>query len=161
MQTEMRLAELGIELPEAPVFTAEHITRWREPFVAVDRLVFLGGNSGRINGELKYVGKVGREVSLEQGYEMARRAALNHLAILKAALGDLDRIARVVRVAGYINVDPEFTEMPKVLNGESDLLVDVLGERGKHTRLATGVASMPGNAPLEIELLVEIDQALT
>ena len=106
---------------------------------AVDNLLFVGGNVGRLNAEpLAYTGKVGGEVMLEQAYEMARRCALNHLAAIKAALGDLDRVERVVKVTGYVNAAPGFNEMPKVINGESDLLVELLGEQGRHARAARG-----------------------
>jgi len=100
-------------------------------------LLLVGGNVGRLNAEpLAYTGKVGGDVTLEQAYEMARRCALNHLAAIKAAPGDLDRVERVVKVTGYVNAAPGFNEMPKVINGESDLLVELWGEQGRHARAA-------------------------
>ncbi len=122
----------------------------------VGNLLFVGGNIGRIDGELKYRGKVGAGVTLEQAYEAARNCALNHLAILKAALGDLDRVERVVKVLGYVNAAPDFIDMPRVINGESDLLVQLWGERGQHARAAVGVASLSQNAPVETEVTVQV-----
>src|SRR6185312_8740609 len=131
MEIENRLKELGYELPNPPVPAANYIG-----CVRVGNLLFIGGNIGRINGALKYRGKVGAGVTIEQAYEAARNCALNHLATMKAALGDLDRVERIVKVLGYVNVAPDFIDMPKVINGESDLLVQVFGELGQHTRAA-------------------------
>ena len=151
MEIERKLKELGHELPNPPVPAANYIG-----YVRVGNLLFIGGNIGRINGALKYCGKVGAEVSPEQAYEAARNCALNHLATMKAALGDLDRVERIVKVLAYINVAPGFTDMPKVANGESDLLVQLWGERGRHTRAAVGVASLSRDAPVETEVTVQV-----
>lgn len=151
MEIEKRLNELGFELPTPPVPAANYIG-----CVRVGSLLFVGGNIGRIHGVLKYSGKVGDQVTLEQAYESARNCALNHLAIIKAALGDLDQVERIVKVLGYVNVAPGFDEMPKVVNGESDLLVQLWGERGQHSRAAVGVASLSRNAPVETEVIVQI-----
>jgi enamine deaminase RidA (YjgF/YER057c/UK114 family) len=151
MEIEERLKQLGFELPNPPVPAANYIG-----YVRVGNLLFIGGNIGRINGALKYRGKVGEAVTLEQAYEMARNCALNHLAIMKAALGDLDKVERIVKVLGYVNVAPGFTDMPKVVNGESDLLVQVFGERGRHTRAAVGVASLSQDSPVETEVTVQV-----
>jgi enamine deaminase RidA (YjgF/YER057c/UK114 family) len=121
-------------------------------------LLFIGGNIGRIDGVLKYRGKVGAEVTLDQAYEAARNCGLNHLAIMKAALGDLDKVERIVKVLGYVNVAPGFTDMPRVVNGESDLLVQLFGDRGTHTRAAIGVASLSQNAPVENEVIVQVKE---
>jgi enamine deaminase RidA (YjgF/YER057c/UK114 family) len=99
---------------------------------------------------------VGDTVTLEQAYEAARNCALNHLAIIKTALGDLDRVERIVKVLGYVNVAPGFTDMPKVINGESDLLVKLWGERGQHTRAAVGVSSLSRNSPVETEVTLQV-----
>ena len=96
------------------------------------------------------------EVTIEQAYEMARNCALNHLAKMKAALGDLDRVERIVKVIGYVNVAPGFVDVPKVINGESDLLVALWGERGEHTRAAIGVAALAADAPVEVEVTVQV-----
>lgn len=151
MEVERKLTAMGFALPNAPVPAANYIG-----CVRVGNLLFVGGNIGRINGQLKYSGKVGDRVTLEQAYEMARNCALNHLAIIKAALGDLDKVERIVKVLGYVNVAPGFTEMPKVVNGESDLLVQLWGERGQHARAAVGIASLSQEAPVETEVIVQI-----
>ena len=124
--------------------------------VQVGNILFVGGNTGTVNGKRKYLGKVGEAVTLEQAYEMAQFCGLNHLAFIKAALGDLDRVERVVKVTGYVNVAPGFKDMPKVINGESDLYVKLWGERGRHARAAIGVASLGGDAPVETEVIVQV-----
>lgn len=153
MQIEKKLTDLGLSLPDPPTPSANYIG-----YVRVGDLLFIGGNIGRINGELKYRGKVGATVTLQEAYDAARNCALNHLAIMKAALGDLDKVERIVKVLGYVNVTPEFTEMPKVVNGESDLLVELWGEAGRHTRAAVGVTSLSQNAPVETEVIVQVKQ---
>ncbi|HTF92518.1 MAG TPA: RidA family protein [Verrucomicrobiae bacterium] len=153
MEIETKLKELGLVLPNPPVPAANYIG-----YVRVGNLLFIGGNIGRINGVLKYRGKVGAGVTLEQAYDAARNCALNHLATMKAALGDLDRVERIVKVLGYVNVAPDFIDMPKVINGESDLLVQVFGERGQHTRAAVGVASLSQNSPVETEVTVQVKE---
>ena len=149
MEIEKRLKELGYDLPNPPVPAANYIG-----YVRVGNLLFIGGNIGRINGVIKHRGKVGDTVTLEQAYDAARNCALNHLAIMKAALGDLDKVERIVKVLGYVNVAPGFTDMPKVVNGESDLFVKLWGERGQHTRAAVGVASLSQDSPVETEVTV-------
>ena len=151
MEIEKKLKALGYELPNAPVPAANYIG-----YVRVGDLLYIGGNIGRIDGVLKYRGKVGAAVSLEQAYDAARNCALNHLAIMKAALGDLDKVERIVKVLGYVNVAPGFIDMPKVVNGESDLLVQLWGERGQHTRAAVGVASLSQDSPVETEVMVQV-----
>ncbi|HWP58362.1 MAG TPA: RidA family protein [Candidatus Acidoferrales bacterium] len=151
MEIEKKLNALGFEVPAVPEPAANYIG-----CVRVGNLLFVGGNTGRINGVRKHEGKVGEKVTLEQAYEMARNCALNHLAIIKAALGDLDRVERIVKVLGYVNVAPGFKDMPKVINGESDLLVALWGDRGRHARAAIGVASLGGDAPVETEVIVQV-----
>jgi enamine deaminase RidA (YjgF/YER057c/UK114 family) len=151
MEIEKKLKALGYDLPNPPVPAANYIG-----YVRAGSLLFIGGNIGRINGVLKYRGKVGDAVTLEQAYEMARNCALNHLAIMKAALGDLDKVERIVKVLGYVNVAPGFTDMPRVVNGESDLLVQLWGERGQHTRAAIGVAALSQDSPVENEITVQV-----
>jgi enamine deaminase RidA (YjgF/YER057c/UK114 family) len=151
VEIEKRLEELGLELPQPGQPAGTYIG-----CVQVDNLLFVGGNIGRINGVLKYSGKVGAEVTIEQAYEMARNVCLNHLTTMKRYLGDLDRVERIVKVVGYVNVADGFTDMPKVVNGESDLLVQLWGERGEHTRAAIGIASLGQNAPVECEVTVRI-----
>ena len=151
LDIENKLREMGLELPNPPVPAANYIG-----CVRVGNLLFVGGNIGRIDGQLKYSGKVGGEVTMEQAYEAARSCALNHLAIIKAAIGNLDKVERIVKVLGYVNVAPGFNDMPKVINGESDLLVQLWGEKGQHARAAVGVASLSREAPVETEVIVEI-----
>jgi enamine deaminase RidA (YjgF/YER057c/UK114 family) len=151
VEIEKKLRELGLELPNPSQPVGTYIG-----CVRVGTLLFVGGNIGRINGVLKYAGKVGEAVTLEQAYEMAQNCALNHLATIKAALGDLDQVERIVKVTGYVNVGSGFNDMPKVINGESDLLVKLWGDRGQHTRAAIGVASLGGDAPVETDVIVQI-----
>ena len=153
MEIENKLKALGYELPNPPTPAANYIG-----YVQVGNMLYIGGNIGRINGVIKYRGKVGAEVTLEQAYDAARNCALNHLATMKAALGDLDKVERIVKVLSYINVAPGFTELPKVANGESDLLVQLFGERGRHTRAAIGVASLSQDAPVENEVTVQVKE---
>ncbi|MBM2806464.1 MAG: hypothetical protein HW419_4357 [Deltaproteobacteria bacterium] len=153
MEIENKLKALGYELPNPPEPAANYIG-----YVRVGNLLYIGGNIGRINGVIKYRGKVGAEITLEQAYDAARNCALNHLAIMKAALGDLDKVERIVKVLGYVNVAPGFTDMPKVVNGESDLLVQLFGEHGRHTRAAIGVASLSQDAPVENEVTVQVKE---
>lgn len=154
MEIEKKLASLGLELPVPPIPAAHYI-----PYVKVGNILFVGGNIGRLNGQpLAYAGKVGDKVTLEQGYEMARNCALNHLAVIKSALGDLDRVERFVKLLGFVNVAPGFTKMPQVINGASDLFVELWDERGEHARAAVGVASLSNDAPVETEVIVQIKE---
>ena len=105
---------------------------------------------------MKYRGKVGDAVTLEQAYEAARNCALNHLATIKAALGDLDKVVRVVRLGGFINSAPDFLDGPKVLNGASDLMVTAFGDKGRHARTTVGVASLPSDAAVEVDAIFEV-----
>ena len=123
MEIEKKLATLGLELPAPPTPAAHYI-----PYVRVGNLLFVGGNTGRLNGRPHtFVGKVGDHVTLEQAYQMARHCALNHLAIIKSALGDLDRVERFVKMIGYVNAAPGFNRMPQVINGASDLFIELWG----------------------------------
>jgi enamine deaminase RidA (YjgF/YER057c/UK114 family) len=151
MDIEHRLQELGIELPPPPQPVGNYIGA-----VQAGDLVFLGGVSNRVRGVLKYQGKLGRDLTLEQGYDAARMAAINHLAILKDFLGDLDRVERIVKLVGHINCAPGFNKLPPVLNGASDLLVEVFGDRGRHSRLALGAAELNDDIPVETELIVQV-----
>ena len=118
----------------------------------VGNVLYLSGNIGRIDGKLKYTGLLGKDVTVEQGYEMARCCALNHLAMIKAAVGDLDRVEQLIRMTGWVASAPGFVDQPKVVNGASDLFVELLGRRGEHCRSALGVVGLAGNAPVETEL---------
>jgi len=147
MEIENKLRRLGYELPSPPNPVVTYVG-----YVQAGNVLYVGGNTGRINGVRKYSGKVGDTVTVEQAYEVARDCGLNHLAVIKAALGDLDRVERIIKLLSYVNVAPGFVDMAKVTNGESDLLVQLWGERGQHTRASIGVYSLGGNAPVEIEM---------
>jgi enamine deaminase RidA (YjgF/YER057c/UK114 family) len=151
MKIEARLAELGIELPPAPQPVGNYI-----PAVLVGNVLYLGGVSNRVRGVLKYQGKVGSDLTLEQAYDAARMCAINHLAVMKELLGDLDRVERMVKLVGHINCAPGFNQLPPVLNGASDLLVEVFGEHGRHARLALGASELSSDIPVETELTVQI-----
>ena len=149
---EARLMELGIELrtPGAPV--ANYVNA-----VQTGNLLFLAGK-GPNKPEGGYVtGKVGQDLTVEQGYEAARLTAISQLSVLKAELGNLNRVKRIVKVLGMVNCGPDFGNQPEVINGFSDLMVEVFGERGKHARAAVGMNSLPRNTSVEIEMIVEIE----
>lgn len=151
MQIEKRLTELGIELTELPKPIGSYV-----PCVQTGNLLFLSGVLPLRSGKLSRTGKVGAAVTLEHAQEDARQVAINALSMLKTHLGDLDRVKRCVKVNAFVASAPEFTDQPKVVNGCSDLLVDVFGEAGRHARAAVGVAVLPLDAPVEIDFIVEI-----
>ena len=127
------------------------------PGVLVGEVLFLSGTIGKIGSDLVYQGKLGAELTVEEGYKSARLCTLNHLAMAKAVLGDLDRIERVVRLVGYVNSAPGFKEAPWVVNGASDLLVDLLGEeRGRHARAALNINELTFDAPVETILTLQV-----
>ena len=148
---ERRLAELGLELPHQPVPVGNYL-----PAAQVGHLVFTSGQTARINGVRRYVGVVGQEVSEADAYLSARDAMLNCLACVKQAVGSLDRVTRVVKVIGFVNVGPEFVAHPTAINGASDLLRRLFGEAGRHARAAVGLSSLPSNVSVEVELVVEV-----
>ena len=148
---EEKLAELGIKLPAVPAAIANYV-----PAVRSGNLVFLAGQVAK-GADCKIVaGKLGRDCTEAQGAAAARTCAIQLLAVLKAELGDLAKVKRIVRVGGFVNCTADFTAQPKVVNGASDLLVAVFGDRGRHARAAVGVASLPAGAPVEIELIAEV-----
>lgn len=150
---EARLDEFGIELlsPSSPV--ANYVNA-----VRVGNLIFLSGKGPlQVNGE-NITGKLGEDLSIEQGYEAARVTAINQLSVLKSELGNLNKVKRIVKVLGMVNATPDFTDHPKVINGYSDLMVKVFGKKGKHARAAVGMGSLPGNIAVEIEMIVEIEE---
>ena len=147
-----RLRELGIELPIPSAPGANYV-----PFVRSGNLVFLTGQLSQWNGERRFIGKLGREFGVEEGRQAARLCALNLIAHLRSALdGDLDRVARCVRLAGFVNSTPDFAGQSQVMNGASDLFVEVFGEAGRHTRMAVGVAALPYDVAVEVEGVVEV-----
>ncbi len=149
---EARLIELGIELPDAPAPVANYM-----PYVVAGNLVFLSGQVTLWNGEIKYVGKIGADLTVEQGYEAARMCALNQIAQVRAACnGDLDRVKKVVRLGAFVNCVPDFTDHPKVVNGASDLMIEIFGDAGRCTRTNVGVPSLPLGFAVEIDGVFEI-----
>ncbi len=149
---EAKLKSLGITLPTAPAPVANYV-----PFVRTGSLLFVSGQiCYGTDGKLVAKGKLGDTVSIEDGQKAARACAVNVLAQVKAALGDLDRVVRVVRLGGFINSAPTFTEGPKVMNGASDLMVDVFADKGRHARTTVGVAALPGDAAIEVEGVFEV-----
>jgi enamine deaminase RidA (YjgF/YER057c/UK114 family) len=148
---EARLAELGLTLPEVVPPLAAY-----QPAVRSGAYVYTAGQLPMVDGKLPATGKVGAEVTAEQAKELAATCALNALAAVKTVTGDLDRIARVVKVVGFVASTPDFTGQPGVVNGASELLGDVLGEKGVHARSAVGVAVLPLDAPVEVEIQVEL-----
>jgi enamine deaminase RidA (YjgF/YER057c/UK114 family) len=152
MNIEQRLKDLGITLPSAPAPVANYV-----PYVQEGAFLFVAGQVPRgTDGKMAFVGKVGRDLTVEQGYASARLCALNCLAQVKAALGDLERIRRVVRVVGYVNGIDGFEQQPQVINGASDVLVEVLGDRGKHARAAVGTNGLPAGVATEVEMIVAV-----
>ncbi len=149
---EARLQELGIILPEVGVPVANYVNT-----VRTGNLVFTSGKGPQKPDGTYITGKVGADLTTEQGYEAARLTAIQQLASLKAELGDLNKIKRVVKVLGMVNAAPDFTEQSQVINGFSDLMVEVFGEKGKHARSAVGMGSLPGNIAVEIEMIVEVE----
>ena len=148
---EGRLKELEITLPTPPQPVANYVNG-----VRAGNLIFLAGKGPKYPDGSELTGKLGQEVTIEQGYDGARMTAINQMAVLKSMLGDLKKVKRVVKVLGMVNSHPSFVDQPKVVNGFSDLIVDVFGERGKHARAAVGLASLPRGQSVEIELVVEI-----
>jgi enamine deaminase RidA (YjgF/YER057c/UK114 family) len=147
-----RLEELRIELPTPSTPGANYV-----PFARTGNLVFLTGQLSQWNGERRFIGKLGREFGVEEGQAAARLCALNLIAHLKTAVeGDLDRVRRCMRVAGFVNATPDFLEHSQVINGASDLFVQVFGDAGRHTRMAVGVAGLPYDVAVEVESVFEV-----
>ena len=152
MKTEQRLKELGIELAPASGPLANYVNA-----VRTGNLLYLAGKGPGLPGQPMPSGKVGRDFTIEQGYEYARQTGLSLIAVMKAELGDLDKVTRIVKVLGMVNATPEFGHQPEVINGCSDLFVEVFGDRGRHARSAVGMGSLPRGIPVEIEVIVEVE----
>ena len=151
MTPEQRLHELGHVLPPAPKSVANYVGS-----VQTGNLLFLSGKGPDLAGGRQWRGKLGAELTTEEGYTAARDTMLNLLAVVHEDIGALSRIRRIVKVLGMVNSAPDFTDQPKVINGASDLLVEIFGDRGRHARSAVGMASLPGGIPVEIEMIVEL-----
>lgn len=151
-RVEARLAEIGLTVPQVVPPVAAY-----QPAVVADGVVYTAGQLPLIDGELPRAGKVGAEVTAEQATELARQCALNCLAALKHAVGDLDRITRIAKVGGFVASDPSFTGQPAVLNGASELFGQAFGDAGQHARSAVGVAVLPMDTPVEVDVIAHID----
>ena len=151
-EKEIKLEKMGILLPEIPKPVAAYI-----PAKQTGKLVFTAGQLPMVNGELISKGLLGQDVEIEEANKAARICTLNALAAIKGVIGDLDRIKQIVRVVGYVASVPTFTQQPAVVNGASELLLEIFGEAGKHARSAVGMAVLPLNASVEIELTVEVE----
>ncbi len=152
MSISERLKELGIKLPEVPAPAGNYVHA-----VRTGNLLFLAGKGPTNADGSAATGKVGKDVSVEKAYRHARSVGLLLIAVLKQELGDLDRVMRIVKVLGMVNATPEFGQHPAVINGCSDLFVEVFGDRGRHARSAVGMGSLPGGITVEIEAVVEVD----
>ena len=149
---EDRLAELGLEIPEVAAPVAAYV-----PVVQDGNLVYTSGQLPLVGGKLTATGKVGAEVTAEDAAQLAQTCALNAIAAVKSQVGDLDTVVRVVKVVGFVASDPSFTGQPAVINGASELLAKAFGERGAHARSAVGVAALPLDAPVEVEITVSVE----
>lgn len=152
MSIETKLKELGITLPEAPAAVAAY-----QPWIQTGNLIFTSGQLPFRDGQIAYEGKLGSELSEEDGYQAARQCALNAIAQLKAASGNLDKIQKIVRIEGYVHCADGFRGHPQVLNGASDLVAEIFEEKGIHTRLALGINEMPLNAAVQLAITAEVD----
>ena len=151
MNIDKRLAELGIELPSAPSPAGNYV-----PCVQVNKLLYLSGAICLVDGEMTHTGKIGESRDILYGQKAARVCALNLLAMAKSFLGDLEKVSRVVQLNGFVNGVPGFTESPAVINGASDLMVELMGERGRHTRAAVAVTGLPKDTTVEIQAVFEV-----
>jgi len=151
MSAEKKLKDLGITLPTPPQPIANYVRA-----VRVGDLLFVSGHGPYNDGKVKISGKLGKELTVEEGYQVARNVGVNCLASVKAALGDLDKVKRVVKLLGMVHCTEDFKDQPKVINGCSDLLVEIFGEIGKHARSAVGMQALPNGIPVEIEMILEV-----
>ena len=150
-QTNDRLAELGIELPSAPTPAGNYV-----PAIQVGKLLYLSGAICFVNGEMTHTGKIGESRDIAYGQAAARVCALNLLAVVKDQIKDLDKISRIVQLNGFVNSIPGFADSPAVINGASDTLVEILGDRGRHTRAAVAVTGLPKDSSVEIQAIFEL-----
>jgi enamine deaminase RidA (YjgF/YER057c/UK114 family) len=149
---EQRLEDLGIDLPPATAPLAAYV-----PAVRTGNLVFVSGQLPLVEGKPVAVGRLGGDVGLEEGQAAAQRCAINVIAVLRAELGELSRVVRVVKLTGFVASEPDFTEQAKVVNGASELFGEVFGDRGLHARAAVGMAALPFGVPVEVEAIVEVE----
>ena len=155
MEVEKKLTEMGLSLPPAATPVANYV-----PAVRSGNLLFVSGHGPGVvkDGKLEYIrGKLGRDLNVEQGYEAAKQVTLNILQSIKGVIGDLDKVRRIVKVLGFVNCTPDFPDQPRVINGCSDLLVALYGDRGPHARSAVGMNQLPFGIAVEIEMVVEVE----
>jgi enamine deaminase RidA (YjgF/YER057c/UK114 family) len=153
MVIESKLKELGLSLPDPPKPVGSYLLAQR-----TGNLIFLSGTTCYLeDGHLLFKGRLGNELNVEQGYQAAQQTMLNPLSVVKAEIGDLDRVQRIIKVNGYINSAPDFDQQPAVINGASDLLEKLYGVYGKHARTSIGVSNLPGHIPVEIEMVVQVE----
>lgn len=152
MSANQRISDLGITLPQVATPAGAYV-----PAVVSGNLVFTAGQIPLVDGKLVATGKVGKDLSAEQAKEIARICALNAVAAVKSVIGDLDRVKKIVKVVGFVSSTPDFTAQPSVVNGASELLEQIFGDKGIHARSAVGVAVLPLDAPVEVELVVEFN----
>jgi enamine deaminase RidA (YjgF/YER057c/UK114 family) len=152
MSAEAKIRELGLNLQAAGAPAGNYV-----PAVLAGNLVYVSGQLPVREDGTRVLGKLGDDLSVEEGYGAARLSAIAMIARLRDALGSLDRVRRIVKVTGYVNATPDFTQHPQVINGASDLLAEVFGEAGKHARAAIGVNSLPAGCPVEVELIAEVE----
>lgn len=152
MSIEAKLAQLGLKLPNPPAVAGSYV-----PFVRTGNLLYLAGTISSFNGEMTHTGQVGKEQTVQTGYESAKICALNTLANIKAAAGSLDSVKRFVMVNGFVNAVDGFTDSPAVINGASELFGQVFGEAGKHARAAVAVCGLPKGSTVEIQVIVELE----
>ena len=153
MKIEEKINEMGIKIPEAAKPLHSYV-----PFRRVGNLIYISGQDCSVNGKLKYEGKVGRDITEKEAYEAAKITAINLLAILKSAIGDLDKVVKIINLHGYVNSADGFVRQPMVINGASDLLLEIFGEKGKHSRCALSTNELPFDTPVEIEMIVEVKE---
>jgi enamine deaminase RidA (YjgF/YER057c/UK114 family) len=152
MSIEDKLRQMGLELPEPPKPVASYV-----PFIRTGNLLFVSGQVPREKGVLRFSGHLGGERSLDDGFQAARLCALNALSVVKQAVGDLDRVRRIVKLTGYVASAKGFTNQPKVVDGASTLMVELVCERGQHARAAVGVNELPLGSAFELEMIVEVE----
>ena len=154
MEVEAKLHKLGLRLLPEPTPVGAYLLAQR-----TGNLLFLSGTTCYLeNGSLLFTGRVGKELSIEQGYQAAQQTMLNLLSVVKSELGDLDRVDRIIKLNGYVNSAPDFDQQPSVINGASELLEKIFGPRGRHARTSIGVSDLPGHIPVEIEMVVQVRQ---
>ncbi|MEM2896248.1 MAG: RidA family protein [Candidatus Bathyarchaeia archaeon] len=151
MSTEDKIKSLGLKLPELPKPFGAYV-----PATRINDVLFTSGQGPILEGKIKYQGKLGKDLTLEEGYEAAKLCALNCLSAIKTEIGDLDKIERIVKLVGFVNSAQGFIKQSQVINGASDLLQNLFGERGKHARVAVGASELPNNMAVELEMMVKL-----